>query len=55
LASAMQRRASLLLREVDGCGVDDVATGLLLREDDDQRWRSSKMQGLAYRLATRRR
>jgi hypothetical protein len=55
LASAMQRRASLLLREVEGCGVDDVAAWLLLREDDDRRWRSSKMQGLAYRLATRRR
>jgi hypothetical protein len=27
LASATQRRASLLLREVDGCGVDDVADG----------------------------
>jgi hypothetical protein len=25
LASATQQRASLLLREVDGCGVDDVA------------------------------
>jgi hypothetical protein len=28
---------------------------LLLREDDDRRWRSSKMQGLVYCLATRRR
>jgi hypothetical protein len=27
LASATQWRASLLLREVDGCGVDDVADG----------------------------
>jgi hypothetical protein len=27
LASATQRRASLLQREVDGCGVDDVADG----------------------------
>jgi hypothetical protein len=27
LASVTQRRVSLLLREVDGCGVDDVADG----------------------------